>query len=536
MAHDTIGLDLGSSFVRAVVVRISLRQREIVRLEQEPVPLDETGCSTPAAIVEAAGRLLKRLALEGETIHCAIPGESASVRKIILPISAVRRLDQVLKFELDEVLPYDIEDAVFDYVETERTNEEIALLTATAPRDQIVELIDGLAAQEIAPREIGVSSFSYLNRIFTGHDTEAVSAFIDIGHTRTNIAVLDRTEPTIRTILRGGRQLTQKLSEAGGVEFHRAEAYKKEYGLTGRVGEVLRKSLKPFVREIQQTFKGHLAAGGRPVSDVKLCGGGSLLVGLESYLSEALGVPVEVFQLPARSEVKDTNDLRGATYTLAYTLALREEVPRSKRIDVRRGGLAFKGNLDFLKNRVRWLAVSAAAIVLSWVVSGFAEYSSISGRVEQQRAELEKRTSEVFGKPIADHDRIEEMLEGTKKDEEEAPVPDKDAFDVLVELSKRIPVSVVHDVEQLEIKPMKVILKGMVDADLKSESEMDSEGTDDKPDAPETGGESPDLAPTDLIKQKLEEYTECFTAVRVGRVSTVDERRRYQMDIDSRCP
>lgn len=537
MAHNTIGLDLGSSCVRAAVVKISLRNREIVKLDQEPVALDETGASTQEAILEAASRLMKRLDMEGVSIHCAIPGESASVRKVNLPVSATRRLDQVLRFELDEVLPYDIEDAVFDYVETERNNEEISLLTATALTEQVVTLIDGLAEHDISPREIGINSFSYLNRIFTGHDTDEVTAFVDIGHTRTNIAILDRTEPTIRTALRGGRQLTQKLAEAGGAEFHRAEAYKKEYGLTGRVGEVLQNSLKPFVREIQQTFKGHLAAGGRPVSNVKLCGGGSLLVGLADHLSRELDVPVEVFDVPAPSVLKPTDDVRATTYALAYTLALREEVPRAKRIDVRRGGLAFKGNIDLLKQRARWLAVCVGAIVLSWVVSGFAEYSSLSSRVESQQKTLRERTEKVFGKPMANHEEIAEMLTGVVKEDEEAPIPAHDAFDVLVGLSERIPTMVVHDVEQLEIKPKKVILKGMVDAELKTESDMDSDSeADGDMDAPSSNEDLPDLAPTDLIKQKLEAYTECFTAVRVGKVSTVDERRRYQMDIDSRCP
>ncbi len=533
MAHDTIGLDLGTNTVRAAVVRISLRNREIVRLEQEPVHLDETGDAAPTAILEAAGRLIKRLELEGETVHCAIPGETASVRKINLPVSVVRRLDQVLRFELDEVLPYGIEDAVFDYIETERNSEEISLLTATVLTDEVVRLIEGLGAQGISPREIGVNSFSYLNRIFTGHDTEKVTAFIDIGHMRTNIAVLDRTEPTIRTVLRGGRGLTQKLAEVGGVDFHKAEAYKKEYGITGRVGEVLQQSLKPFVREIQQTFKGHLAAGGRSVSEIKLCGGGSLLKGLDVYFQEALGMPVEIFNLPAREELKGTDDLRGTAYTLAYTLALREEVPRTKRLDIRRGSLAFTGNLDFLKSRAKWLAACVAAIILSWLVSGFAEYSTLSSRVAAQRKTLSERTNRVFGESTLDHEKIAERLKGVVKNEEDAPMPDKDAFDILVEISRRIPKNVVHDVEMLEIKPKKVVLKGMVDADLKTESELDTEGSFEAPEEPEEGA---DLAPTDLIKKKFEEFTECFTAVRVGRVTTVEDRRRYQMDIDSRCP
>ena len=32
------------------------------------------------------------------------------------------------------------------------------------------------------------------------------------------------------------------------------------------------------------------------------------------------------------------------------------------------------------------------------------------------------------------------------------------------------------------------------------------------------------------------QFTECFTAIRVGKVTAVGERRKYQMDIETQCP
>jgi general secretion pathway protein L len=538
MAHNAIGLDLGSSEVRAVVVRVSLRQREIVQLDREKVVLDETGGSDPAEVLAAAGRLIKRINTEGASIHCAITGELASIRKIIMPASAARRLDQVLKFELDEVLPFDIEDAIFDYIETDRNAKEMVLQTATVLHEQVEQMVSGLESQDISPREIGVDTFAYLNRISSGDQGDEVIAFVDIGHSRTNIAILDQSEPTIRTVLRGGRQLTAKISEVGSVDFEKAEIYKKEFGLTGKVGEILRESLRPFIREIQQTFKGHLAGGGRPVTQMKLCGGGALLLGLDRYLSTCLVVPVEGYDIPkADATVEIDTNFKGAVYALAYMLALREEVPREKRINVRRGALAFKGDYQVIKRRVRWLAGAALVVVASWGFASFAELSALADRVERQQDQLAKRTETVFGAPILEYERLEEKL-GVKSKQEKVPIPTRDAFEVLEELSKRIPFSVVHDMEQLEIKPKRVTIKGLINPNKNSDEEGDTESDMDTEESNKdtASKEGSDLAPTDLIKVKLEEFKECFTAIRVGRVSTVGDQRRYQMDIDSRCP
>ena len=77
-------------------------------------------------------------------------------------MSAARRLEQVLKFELDEILPFDIEDAVFDFVEMNRSGDEITVVSAAVLLEHLEKLVSGLDAHGISPREIGVATFSYM--------------------------------------------------------------------------------------------------------------------------------------------------------------------------------------------------------------------------------------------------------------------------------------------------------------------------------------------------------------------------------------
>ncbi|MDJ0763750.1 MAG: pilus assembly protein PilM [Myxococcota bacterium] len=531
MAHDVVGLDLGSSEVKAVVVRMALRGAEVVRCESEPVPLGKDGKSLWPDVLQAAKRLTKKLGLTAEaTVHCAIQGELVSTRRMTVPSSAAKQLDQVLKFEVDEVIPFDVDDAVFDYIEIERTADQIGVVTAAALHAEVARRIEGLEEAGITPRELGVATLSYVLGVDTPADPDDILAIVDIGHERTNIAILDQTAPTVRTALRGGREITAKLAEVGGVDFSKAEALKQQYGLDGKVGEVLKDALKAQVREIQQTLKGHLASGGRAAKRILLCGGGGQLNGLATYLADELGLPVERFEptLGALSAMKSADD--NNRFFLAYALARRETTQRNKRIDLRQGDLAFRGDYEFVKRRIGGMGILALLVILAWIFASYAEYSVLSDRVAAQQAELSDRTKQLFGKPESDVERIKEKLSGQKA--EQAPMPSKDAFDIVVELSRRIPPEVVHDVELLEIKPKRVTLRGTVDAELKAPELSEDVAGAKTPDA----GTGTDLSPTDLIKQKLEAFSECFTAIRVGKVTAVEERRRYQMDIDSRCP
>jgi general secretion pathway protein L len=519
MAQQVMGLDLGSHAVKAVVIRFGLRGQELVQYGAEPVVLDDQGRGSLAEVLSAAGRLWQRLGQGVEVIHCALPGEEVTVKTIDLPVGAARRIEQVLRYELDELLPYDIDEAVFDQVELGRDGERLSLLTATVLRKRIEALISGLAERGIDPREIGAAPLAYRHSTGAGAAAEAAElvAVIDLGHQRTNVMIREERVVTARTILRGGRDLTARLAEVGKIGFVEAEAYKRQGGISGKVGEVLRGALEPLVREVRQTVAGHLAAGGGRIKRVTICGGGSQLTGLDLLLANELGVPVERGGADLGSGTRNRDhEQTPEVFLLAQHLGGREQVPRGRRINLRRGDLSFKGDFQHLRRRLVWAAVCALAVLLAWIFHNYAEYSALENRSAELQDRLLQRTREYLGREVVDQQEIEALLGQTT--EQKRPYPESDAFDVLVELSRRIPPTVVHDVELLEIRPKRITIKATVDVNLASDA------------GPEA------LTPTDLIKQELEKYQECFTAVRMGKVQTVGERKRYEMEIESKCP
>ncbi len=519
MAQQVMGLDIGSHSVKAVVVRFGLRGRELVRFGAEPVALDEQGRGSPEAVMDAAGRLWQKLGQGTDVVHCALPGEEVTVKTIDLPVGAGRRIEQVLRYELDELLPYDIDEAIFDQVELGRDGERVNLLTATALRKRIETLISGLGGRGIDPREIGVAPLAY--RHFSGTEPvggkEELVAVVDLGHQRTNVMIREQRVVTARTILRGGRDLTARLADVGRIPFSEAEAYKRQGGISGKVGEVLRTALEPLVREVRQTVAGHVAAGGGRIRRVLLCGGGSLLGGLDGLLANELGVPVERQGADLGSSQRGRDqDQAPEVFLLAQHLGGREQVPKGRRINLRRGDLSFKGDFQHLRRRMVWAAFLVLAVLLAWIFGNYAEFRVL----EQESAGLEERllarSREYLGREVLSQEEINGLLGQTV--EQKRPYPEFDAFDILVELSRRIPPTVVHDVEILDIRPKRITLKAVVDANL----------------AGDAGPEA--LTPTDLIKQELEKYEDCFTAVRMGKVQTVGERKRYEMEIESKCP
>jgi type IV pilus assembly protein PilM len=220
MTQKVIGLDLGSSSVKAAVVHMGIRGAEILRCDVERVETDDAGGTTDADIAAAAGRLVARLAIPDASIFIALPGETVSIRRMTLPASIGRRAEQVMRFELDEQLPYDIEDAVFHSVALARRGDEVSYLAMVARTDRLQPMLETLSLRGIEPREVAVSPW-ILGEFF---DKTAASPtlVVNIGHTRTDVTIVGDSGRTCRTILRGGKSFTGYLAEVGKISFAEA--------------------------------------------------------------------------------------------------------------------------------------------------------------------------------------------------------------------------------------------------------------------------------------------------------------------------
>ena len=98
----------------------------------------------------------------------------------------------------------------------------------------------------------------------------------------------------------------------------------------------------------------------------------------------------------------------------------------------RRDELAFKGDYEFLKRRVVWGAVLVFAVLAAWGFTNYVKYRILTEEADAQIVSLKEQTMELFGKAVIDKATIEKRLKS--KNENKAPMPTYDAFDIVVEL------------------------------------------------------------------------------------------------------
>ncbi|HVV53318.1 MAG TPA: pilus assembly protein PilM [Polyangia bacterium] len=535
MAHIVCGIDLGAYSVKLAFLEAGFRATTLRGFEEVPVAAGE------APLVErqlaAAREGLARMAGE-VTPYLAIAGDQLSVRVLDLPFSDARKIDQVVGYELESQIVNPIEDVVFDHLTAAQRAEGTTVLAAAAKREDLAAFLGSAEAQGIHPRSLFAAPVIY-RTLFPdapadaeGEASATCQALLDFGHERTNVCILHRGNAIYaRTIRRGGAQLTAAIAKAFGADLARAEQAKRgEAFLAGpgrvpntpllvKLDAVLREALAPTIRELRQTLASFAAGSKLEVDALLVVGGGGRLAGLLSYLEAELGVPARhpsvrgVVESGGRAPGRDPAGVEEAApesgvETLAGAIAVAA-ARGSREIDFRRGPFVYRANFSILRQKAAHLVGLAVALVVALSIDLGAKSSSLGAERKSLDKALAAETQELFGKPRDDAENVTELLRKGFR-EELAPLPKATAFDLLDQISRKVPPAdkVKLDVAELEIRPKKTFIKGTADT----------------------------AAAVDEIAARLKEI-DCFEEVTKGAITEVSGgAKQFTLNITSKCP
>jgi general secretion pathway protein L len=534
MAHTVCGIDLGASSIKLVFLEAGFRATTLRGLEEIPVPAGEAPLleRQMAAVREGLGHV------PGEvTPYLAVAGDQLSVRVLELPFTDARKIDQVIGYELEGQIVNAIEDVVFDHLVAAEKPEGTTILAAAAKREDLAALIAAAETQQIHPRSLFGAPVIY-RTLFPAvasigdERPDSCQVVLDFGHERTNVCIIRGGNAIYaRTIRRGGAHLTAAIGKAFNADPARAEQAKRGEAFIASAGKVpstpllvkldavLREALAPTIRELRQTLASFAASAKLEIDALLVVGGGGRLAGLLSFLQAELGIPArhpsvrDVIESGGRHLARDPAGVEDAApesevYALAGAIALAA-AGGSREIDFRRGPFVYRANFSILRQKAGHLVMLAASLVLAAGIDLGAKSSSLGAERKALDKELSVATQELFGKPRDDAPAVTELMrKGFREDL--APLPKATAFDLLDQISRKVPPAdkVKLDVAELEIRPKKTFIKGTADT----------------------------AAAVDEIAAKLKEI-DCFEEVTKGAITEVsDGGKQFTLNVTSKCP
>jgi type IV pilus assembly protein PilM len=338
-----IGLDIGSSALKAVQLAPSGQGLRVAAFATEPLPrgaVTASGVVDGATVSAAIRRLLERERLVSPAVVAALPGQSAVVKRITLPAMTSRELEEAIGWEAEQHIPFPLSDVHLHYEtlgSTGRDAPTMNVLLVAARRDSVAALERLIADAGRTACVIDVGALALQNAYAANRagGRGSTVALVDIGASATTITiVVDRQPAFVRHVSVGGHACTEAVQEALQVALEAAEHVKVRGSDTTADRAVLDSTLhasrETLVDEIQRTLDFFRSTTGAAAIDrLFVCGGGSLLAGLLDRLRQRLDIrtiPLDPFRLLGGTRASDAaGERHRRVAAVAVGLALRQE-------------------------------------------------------------------------------------------------------------------------------------------------------------------------------------------------------------------
>jgi len=303
-----IGLDIGSSSVKAVELAKVKGGYEVVGFAQTPLGADliVDGAITDSAAVSEVIKLVFTMGkFKARNVATGVAGNAVIVKRVSLPVDTPEEVAGSIEFDADKYIPFDISEVNLDYqivgaAEGDEGGLEVVLVAAK--KEQVANSTEVVTMAGRVPTVVDVDAFALQNAFEANYSPSPADAIalLNIGASRTNINIVKAGMPLfVRDVSVGGDQYTDILQKELQLSLEEAEDLKfgKQVGMydADMVAPLLDSITDMLIMEVQKTFD--FFRENDPDETIKaiyLAGGGSRATGIADKVQAAFGIETEM--------------------------------------------------------------------------------------------------------------------------------------------------------------------------------------------------------------------------------------------------
>lgn len=339
---DIIGLDIGSQQIKIVQLSESKGSYKLERLAVaalQPELIVDGSILDATRVVEVIRELISNSDIKTKDVTLSVSGHSSVIiKRVALPQMSEDELDESIRFEAEQYIPFDIEDVNLDFQILGPAEEDnmMDVLIVAVKRDKINEYVSVVKEAGLNPVIVDVDAFALENMYELNYEVKENEnvALVNIGASMININILKGGGSVFtRDSSVGGNLLTEALQKEYTISYANAEKLKQEESLEGisqeDVAVVLNSASEDIITEISRSFDYFRdTTNYENIDEIIVSGGSTLIGGIVSSLEERSGIPVSVAEPFKNVDVPDMFDKAyikkvEPLVTVAVGLALR---------------------------------------------------------------------------------------------------------------------------------------------------------------------------------------------------------------------
>ena len=310
MAKRIVGIDIGSTSVRAVEIEGATRARPtIVRIHEVPLP---SGSARSGEVIEThtVASALKRLwstgGFKSKDVVLGMGNQRVIARDLVMPKMSLTQIREALPFQVQDMLPMAVAEALLDFYPISESEGEsgpvVNGLLVAAVKQSVLANVDAAVLAGLRPVEVDLIPFALSRALLPTSSSTATVALVHVGAVTTSMIVANRGIPQfVRIIPSGGDDITAALSSRLDIDTENAEQIKRAFGLNPEAAgpewrpaiEVIRDVSSDLLGSLRNTINFYInTRPSDPITATVLSGGGSQLPGFAAALQEITRIQV----------------------------------------------------------------------------------------------------------------------------------------------------------------------------------------------------------------------------------------------------
>ncbi|MFA5644998.1 MAG: pilus assembly protein PilM [Candidatus Ratteibacteria bacterium] len=283
-----LAVDIGTSHIRTLELSIGRKGPVITHYEEfdaPPFPVDQR-----LSVLRTEGKPFFR-ALPSRRAFMSLPGRGILTRPIVVPRVPINKLRDILKYEIQQQIPFPLEVVAWAYQIISETDKNFNILICAAKKDLVNEYLGHLIPLGLSLESLDTDLFAIYNlfRFSPSYQPGKCQAILEVGAQTSNLVITHQEKMLMRALTTSGDTITTAISEAQTIEFPEAEKLKREQGCALPMVTSILESLHT---ELQNSFDyWRFTLKGSDIEELFICGGTSQMEGYKAFFEEKTKLP-----------------------------------------------------------------------------------------------------------------------------------------------------------------------------------------------------------------------------------------------------
>lgn len=305
--RNVVAFEIGSKHIKIVEGKYSKDKLSIYKMGQVETPMasiEDGAIIDERALVNVLQVAINQLGIKSKDAVVTSNSTSIIDREIIIPAVDESEMESVIKYEIQQYLPINLDEYIVEYVVIDKLVDsegpKLKVNVISYPKDIVNGYYKLIKSLGLNPYVLDVTYNSlkkivnHTGMIKNGGQTGTV-AFVDMGATSINVTIFKRGQLDFTRIIKsGGETIDQALSSRLDMSIKSTESMKMDKGNLLDIQEddeinvIIKETVDEMIVELEQILQFASNKNGENVDEVVIYGGASKLRGLDVYMQRKL--------------------------------------------------------------------------------------------------------------------------------------------------------------------------------------------------------------------------------------------------------